>query len=203
MLRWHLVKMRLGSLDRWGGGGGGNEMFCDKLVSPLPLKMKQGKCCHGAEAYEWFSVWGPELSKLQSGGGRSGAVRKAILKMLNETKSAVFKNENSPTLIFQDLYMALKTIAGLWNLFTSGLSPPSPHSFSLIFLLWELFLIKNCHKLFIGGQGGKKKVSTHIWHRFLSTEKNHWTFEFFSFLFVNDDIRFRWYTFFQTLRCFV
>jgi hypothetical protein len=89
------------------------------------------------------SLW---LSEGGWGRVRKGQVlaRAAILKMLNKTNSEAFKMGTSKLLVFQAAFMASENkVQGLGTQFSSPEVPP-PHP---IFLLWELFLIKNCCKL--------------------------------------------------------
>lgn len=144
-------------------------MLCDNLAyfSPRNLERKMLLLLWGI--WMIFSVkhsfskggwWGV-------GGGEIGRGKESYFENVKWNQKCSFKNENFQTLLFFQISAwpqktncrTLAPILFSWGLFF----------FLFIFLLWELFLIKNCCKLTIRRRPRRKRnLSTHIQHRYLS-----------------------------------
>lgn len=139
--------------------------------------------CLNRELSKFFrrGLWGV-------GGGGVGSGKESCFENVKWNQKCSSKNENFQTLLF----FKISTWPQKTNCRTLVPILFSWRLFSPMFLLWELFLIKNCCKLTIRRRPRrKKKISQLTVNTDSYQSKNQCTFKFLPFWCVNYDIGFK------------
>lgn len=154
MFRWNLVKMRLVILDRWRKR---KKCFVITWRFLPPRNLERKMLLLLWDLWMIFSVKNRTLLVVWRGlvrwGRGLGGGKESYFENVKWNQKCSFKNENFQTLLFFRISTwPQKTNCRAHTDFIFLKSFSSP-----IFLLWELFLIKNCCKLTIHRRPRRKK----------------------------------------------